>query len=98
MDYTKKLVKEIVKLYITNNPIEFDIVKRGIEMKRKLSRDEYATLEGSSASRALYEIPETLSTMFVSGLSEEQMLWFKSKQGAHWFCKNFDVFKLPNSI
>ena len=61
-------------------------------------RNDFATLEGSEYQRALFEIPETLSTMLIMSLEEEETVWFKTKQGAHWFCKTFPVFQLPRYV
>lgn len=88
----------IVKDYIQDFPEEFRIVKKGIAAKRLLTRNEFANLEGSDYSRALYEISETLSNLFITRLNEEQMVWFKTKEGARWFAREFQAFALPFSI
>lgn len=97
-DSTKKKITTLVKQYILENPEEYKIVKDGIAMKRSLTRNQYASLEGSKEMRALFEIPETLSIMFIMGLDEEETIWFKSKPGSHWFTRTFSVFALPDAV
>ena len=98
MRSTKQKISFIVRRYIADFPDEFAIVKRGIEAKRKMTRDEYATLEGSKDSRALFELPERLHERLALSLNEEELVWFKSKSGAHYFARHFPVFALPDSI
>lgn len=103
MEIAKKHIGEIVEDYIRMFPEEFYTFKEGMNLKRNLTRDEYASLEGSTTSRGLYEMPETLSTMLVTGLEEEEMVWLKmggkdGHEGGHWFARHFKVFALPESI
>jgi hypothetical protein len=98
MNETKLHITRIVERYIKQFPEEYALVIEAITMKRSMSRNQYANLEGSKDTRALFEISETLSTMFVMDLSEEETVWFKTKQGAHWFAKKFKVFTLPELI
>lgn len=93
----REMIKEIVAKYIKENPQEYKIVVKGIEMKKKLRADEYASVEGSPNMRGLFEISETLSTDLVLGLDEQTMVWFKSLEGARWFAKEFGQFALPDA-
>lgn len=95
---TKNLITRMVKQYILDCPEDFELVKTAIEGKRRMTRDDYASLEGSNWQRALYEIPEELNTRFILGLNEEEMTWFKTKPAAIWFAREFRVFSLPNKI
>lgn len=103
MEPTKKKITRIVKHYIKYFPEEFELFKEGMEAKRHMTHDEFATLEGSSVSRGLYEMPETLSQMFITGLDEDDMVWLKAggkdgHEGGRWFATTFPVFKLPEKI
>lgn len=105
MQSAKAHIRAIVENYIRLYPEDFAIVKKGIEMQRGLHLDEFASakLAGSSDMRGLFEIPVDLSEMLITGLSEEEMEWFKAggasrKEGARWFAKTFKAFALPDSI
>lgn len=97
MNTFKKHIEEIVKAYIAEFPDEFDIVRQAIIAKRSLTRDEFATLEGSQ-TRALYEIPERLSTKLINELDEEEMTWLRTLIGGRWFARKFRVFSLATKI
>lgn len=51
-------------------------------------------------TRALFEIPEDLSSMIVGSLDIDELMWFKSgtkanpNQGGRWFTKAFPEFAL----
>lgn len=94
----KHKIRNIVQVYALEHAADYNSVCRAIAGKRKLTTDEYASLEGSKFARALYEIPEQLHTAFVMGLSEEELSWFKSIPGGRWFAKNFREFSLPKSV
>lgn len=98
MPSTKKHITSLVRFYIKQNPEEWETFKKGIEMTRQFTKDEFATLYGSHDTRALFDMPEKLYEMFVMGLDEEEMQWFKTKRGAHWFARNFPAFALPQQI
>lgn len=100
MQATKKHISDLVEFYIKENPEEFELVKEGVRMSRLLLKDnKYAQAEGSQAEmRGLFEIPETLSTMLIMGLSEDESIWFKTKVGGRWFANKFKVFSLPQNI
>lgn len=95
---TKKKIEVIVADYIKKFPEEFALVKEAIDGKKKLNREEFAMLEGSTETRALFEISETLQTMLILGLDEGDTEWWKTKAGGQWFAKKFPVFALPDSI
>lgn len=92
---TKKKLKFAVAAYKRQYPEDYKIVCKGIAMKRSLKRDEYATIEGSDM-RGLFEIPEDLHTAFVQALDEEEIVWFKTKEGGRWFARTFPEFSLPD--
>lgn len=105
MNSAKLHITKIVEDYIRLRPADFEIVKEGIKMQRGLHLDEFASakLNGSAYTRALFEIPEELSQMFIMQLTEEEMEWFKAggtnrKEGGLWFAKAFPAFALPSSI
>jgi hypothetical protein len=100
---TKNRIKKIVEDYKRLFPEEYAIVVRGIQMKKELTRDKYASIEGMFDGRALYEIPETLHNMLAHSLIQEDIVWLKSgghdrKEGGRWFAKTFPEFALPDYI
>lgn len=98
MNGTKKLITKIVKDYTIAYKEEFALFKQAMGMKKSTLRDEFGKPEGSDYHRALLEFPETLYTDFIMKLNEEQLVWFKTKEGAHWFAKEFPLFCLPNKV
>lgn len=105
MESAKKHITQIVENYIRLYPEDFETVKKGIEMQRAtLIDDEFGSAIGTGSDmRAMFEIPVDLSEMFIMGLNEEEMEWFKAggadrKAGAKWFANAFPVFKLPNRV
>lgn len=97
MNSAKKRLTNIVEAYTKDFPEEFEMVRKAVEMKRRMTRDEFATVEGSSM-RGLYEISETLQQLIIMGLEEEELLWLKTIPGGRWFATKFPVFALPESI
>lgn len=105
METAKTHIKEIVDIYIKLRPEDYALVIEGIRMQKGLHLDEFATasLAGSETTRGLFEIPVELSEMLITGLSEEEMEWFKAgganrKEGGRWFAQTFKEFALPESI
>lgn len=98
MNETKKLITKIVKDYTINNKEEYLLFQSAMQMKKDTLRDEFGKPEGSEYHRALLELPEVLHNDFIMRLAVEQMIWFKSKEGAHWFARTFPLFCLPNKI
>lgn len=98
MKEAKRKIKKIVDDYIEMFREEHNIVRDMVAEKRSSTHGDFALLEGSKDTRALFEISETLSTMFIMQLSEEEMVWFKTKEGGRWFANAFPVYALPNKI
>lgn len=104
MQLAKKHIKQIVEKYIRLYPDEYEAFKQGMVAVRAVPKDDFATLDGSKYSRALYEMPEVLHTMLIKDLPDEEMLWLKTgvpsnrNQGGHWFAKTFKEFCIPNKV
>lgn len=103
MESAKTHITQIVKDYIRLFPEDYETVKKGIEMQRVMLQDEEFGTATGSEMRALFEIPEDLSNMFIMQLTEEEMMWFKSggtdgKEGGRWFANTFSAFTLPAKI
>ena len=91
MDTTKKKITAIVSKYVKENREEFELVKEALVMRRKMNEEGY---DKHTDMRPLYELPETLHTIFNAELDEQDLVWFKSKKGGNWFAKEFKVFSL----
>ena len=107
MQLAKKHIKQIVENYIKVFPQEYEDFKYGMKAVRESLKDEEfgeAYPDTSSGYRALYELPETLHTMFIKGLDDEEMLWLKTgvpsnrNQGGQWFAKTFKEFRIPEKV
>lgn len=104
MRSAKTHITAIVENYIRLYPEEYEEFKRGMIAVRAMPRDDFATLDGSKYTRALYEMPETLQTMLIMGLEEEEITWLKAgvstnrNQGGHWFARTFPVFCIPKKV
>lgn len=94
----KHAIRNVVQLYAMQHPRDYNAVCKAIAGKRKLNRNEFASLEGTKFSRALFEIPEDLHTALVQRLSEDELKWFKSIPGSRWFAKTFREFSLPDVL
>lgn len=94
----KQQIQFIVELYIRECPEEFEQVKRAVAMKKHMTRDEYASIEGSEHMRGLYEMSEEMQKRLIQGLDEEALVWLKTLEGGRWFARQFPVFALPNRI
>ena len=100
IELTKNRIKNIVGGYRVLFPQEYEQVVKFIADNRKLQENEFASLrkEHNMIERALFELPETLSTMLIKELSGDELTFFKSKQGGRWFTKTFPQFALAVKI
>lgn len=99
-DLIRKRISNLVAGYKELFPEEYEMTVKFIEDNRRLQANEFSALKNEHAilERALYEIPEKLSTMIFQELSEEELNYFKSKQGGRWFAKSFPQFALATKI
>lgn len=91
MNHTKDNIRKIVEDYSKNNAQEFEMLKDIVVMKRAAYAEGF---EKGTDMRPLYELTETLHSLLVEKLEEDEMRWFKTKQGAHWFIKEYKIFAL----
>lgn len=100
-DPLKAKIRMIVDAYKMQYPYEYQLLCDAVDMKRKMATDpEFATMvhDKNTHNRALYEISDTLSTMLILGLSDADLVWYKTKEGARWFAREFPEFRIPNKI
>lgn len=100
---SKKAIRKVVDDYVKLFPEEFEAFRNGMVALRATVHDKFAKLQGTEYTRALYEMPETLSTMLITNLEEEDMVWLKSggkngKEGGLWFARTFKDFRIPDVV
>lgn len=92
---TKNKIRNAVNAYIRAFPDEFEDVKTLVAQKKRTLHTQFGELRGDHAmNRILFEIPETLNNLLIKNLDTNQMIWFKTKEGARWFAKTFPPFAL----
>lgn len=98
----KATIVRAVNLYIQNYPAEYRALLDVIAMKKTMTKDEYAKIDGSPDMRPLYELSENLQAEITKALVTEHtdggIEWWKTKEGAHWFVSAFPQFALPKTI
>ena len=75
--------------------------KKGMVAAREVLKDDkfaQANVGSSSGMRALFEMPEEVFTALLMQLDEEEMVWFKTKEGGRWFAKTFPTFAYPSKV
>lgn len=99
-ELTKNRIKNLVAGYKELFPDEYKAVVSFIERNRKLQENEFASMKQEHAmlERGLYEIPEKLSTILIKELKDEELKFFKSKEGGRWFAKQFPQFALAIKV
>lgn len=99
MDQAKNNIEQLVKGYITMFPDEFEQFKSYMNSRRSGLRTDYAeTDQDDIMLRGLFEVPETLNTMFIMKLSSEDEKWLHSIEGGRWFANYFRVFASGNKV
>ncbi len=99
MTTAKIKITALVQDYARLFPDEFKNFKTGIKQKKNNLKDKYATTKSDGIiERSLFEIPETLDYLFMTKLSKEEIDWFYTKEGSHWFVKNFKDFRITYEV
>lgn len=91
-------IKNLVEAYKRLFPEEYTRVCEAVIMLRQVQEDEFGSLKvetsGVAPQRILHEIPEKLYMSFIQELTEEELTYWKSKEGGRWFCKEFPMFSV----
>ena len=99
MNDVKLKVSRLVEGYIKMFPQEFEGFKVGIRQKRDKQVDKFGSFKKTDyLQRALYEIPETLDTIFRGVLNEDEREWLRTMKAARWFTKTFKEFSLIEKV
>lgn len=95
MNTAQAKIKALVEDYIRIYPEEYkNFIAQMIE-KKSLLINNFAEFGGN---RALYEVPETLNTLFQMKLTKEEFAYFETKEGGRWFANNFKQFSVPKKL
>lgn len=90
-------VRIVVNWYKKGHPAEYKQFVRQTREAREDAINEFAQAQGGE-HRQLHDIPETMFTRLVQVLSTEEMTWFSTKEGSHWFARTFPEFSLARVI
>jgi len=62
-------------------------------------KNQFAELdEAKGIRRALFSVPEKLSTMIGMKLTSEERDEFREKEAARWFADEFKMFRISKSV
>lgn len=96
---TKIKVRTAVKDYFEMFPEDWELCKLDIEYQKQNMKNDFASLEGTqNLRRALFCVPEKLSTMIALKLDDVERQEFKDKENARWFANEFPAFRLTSEI
>lgn len=86
-------IKKIVDKYIKQNYKEYCLVCQSIKDQRATQKNEFASTgyDGYIAQLASI-IPQTLDNLLLTGLDEEEVEYYKSKEGTEWFAREYSEF------
>ena len=91
----KLLVDEYKRVFAD----EFASFLVAMRPKRNAQTNKFSEIKGNDfIVRALYEIPETLSTILLLKLSDDDYKWLRTKEGGRWFAKSFKEFRLSEKV
>lgn len=88
-----------VKDYFEMFPQDWELVKPEIERLRLNKVNDFAELEGNqNLKRALFSVPEKLSSMIGLKLDLEERQLFTQKENARWFATEFPMFRISSEV
>lgn len=91
-------IRTAVADYFKMFPEDWQLCKLDIEYQRQNLKNDFASLDTHMLRRALFAVPEKLSTMIGKKLTQEEALLFKEKEHARWFAKEFPQFAITTKI
>lgn len=93
----KQKIETLTLKYIELFPDEYHAVCDYLSAEREKNINKFASIAGDKTlQRKIFEIPETLSNMFNTALTIDELVQFKDgasgKKMSHWFAKRFPEF------
>lgn len=99
MKDAKQKIIELVNSYKAFYPLEFLEFSKAQKVKLGMKLNKWGEVKGVDIlERKVYEIPETLFSIFQIRLNSEETAFLYSKQGALWFAKQFPEFRYTEKI
>ncbi len=96
---TKTKIRLAVKDYFEMFPEDWELTKPEIERMRSNLKNQFAELdEAKGIRRALFSVPEKLSTMIGMKLTNEERDEFRDKEAARWFADEFKQFSITKNV
>ena len=90
----------MVKQYIRLFPQEYKDFRFGVKEKQRDLNTKFAEVKGPEeiVERLLYEVPETLWNLINMKTTADEHKWLSSKEGAHWFAREFEHFRISSEV
>lgn len=96
---TKTKIRTAVKDYFEMFQEDWLLVKPDIEKARGNKINDFAELKDThGVRRALFMLPEKLSTMIGMKLTDHERSLFTEKENARWFATEFPQFNLTSHV
>ncbi len=95
---TKTKIRLAVKDYFQMFPEDWNLVKEDIEKMRQNKVNDFAELDTHAIRRALFCVPEKLSTMIGLKLDQEERMLFTEKEHARWFASEYPMFAITKNV
>lgn len=99
MQDAKAKITALVESYKTFYKQEYNDFLRGQKVALDLKANKWGEIKGTDIiERRVYDIPETLFSIFQIRLTPEELTFLYSKKGALWFAKEFIEFRYTEKI
>lgn len=96
---TKMKIRTAVRDYIQMFPDEYRDLLNTIAIQKQNLKTDMAELDGTHAvKRALFTISEKLSVMIGKKLNQQELEYFKTKEGGRWFADEFSQFSITKNV
>jgi hypothetical protein len=91
----QQTIRNIVDVYKANKYNEYVWVVAALKVERDKQLNNGRVEKGLELlERQLFQLPESLFSLFVGKLNKEEMEYFNSREGSMWFAKEFNQFSL----
>lgn len=93
----KLKVERLFLKYIKFYDEDYQLVVKYLQGEREKNKNKFSSIKDSKmVNRKIYEIPETLHSIFLTNLTKEELILMKDgedgKDFARWFAKRFPEF------
>lgn len=74
--------------------VEFKMFRKALRVKKANLKTKWAETGSEMLERLLYEVPETLDSLFMVRLSEDDKEYLGSLEGSKWFTNTFAQYRV----